>query len=178
MSAKQRRNQSILGVNSILSHTTALNDAAAITRERERGREDKRNERGMRRASRGVKRKSYAPRREADSKRNFLFVNCPHEKNELAAGKQNTRIIIIIIIIAKEEEEEQTDTRTSISFNLSSSLTLNKEYPAGVSNKSSISFCVYLARLVLSFNGERRKGSSLEKERPDLYRVEHPKHVV
>ena len=109
MSAKQRRNQSILGVNSILSHTTALNDAAAITRERERGREDKRNERGMRRASRGVKRKSYAPRREADSKRNFLFVNCPHEKNELAAGKQNTRIIKIIIIVAKEEEEEEEE---------------------------------------------------------------------
>ena len=114
----------------------------------------------MRRASRGVKRKSYAPRREADSKRNFLFVNCPHEKkNELAAGKQNTRIIIIIIIIAKEEEEEQTDTRTSISFNLSSSLTLNKEYPAGVSNKSSIlREFVYLARLsffLLMERGER-----------------------
>jgi len=106
LSAKQRRNQSILGVNSILSHTTALNDAAAITRTRERGREDKRNERGMRRARRGVKRKSYAPRREADSKRNFLFVNCPHEKNELAAGKQNTRIIIIA---KEEEEEEQTE---------------------------------------------------------------------
>jgi hypothetical protein len=30
--------------------------------------------------SRGVKRKSYAPRREADSKRNFLFVNCPREE--------------------------------------------------------------------------------------------------
>jgi len=28
--------------------------------------------------------------------------------------------------------------RTSMSFNLSSSLTLNREYPAGVSNKSSI----------------------------------------
>ena len=115
MSAKQRRKQSILGVNSILSHTTALNDAAAITRERERGREDKRNERGMRRARRGVKRKSYAPRREADSKRNFLFVNCPHEKkNELAAGKQNTRIIIIIIVIAKEEEEEEEEEQTEI----------------------------------------------------------------
>ena len=109
MSAKQRRKQSILGVNSILSHTTALNDAAAITRKRERGREDKRNERGMRRASRGVQRKSYAPRREADSKRNFLFVNCPHETNELAAGKQNTRIIIIIIVAKEEEEEEQTE---------------------------------------------------------------------
>jgi len=65
----------------------------------------------MRRASRGVKRKSYAPRREADSKRNFLFVNCPHEKkNELAAGKQNTRIIIIIIIAKEEEEEEEEQT--------------------------------------------------------------------
>ena len=63
----------------------------------------------MRRASRGVKRKSYAPRREADSKRNFLFVNCPHEKNELAAGKQNTRIII-----AKEEEEEEEEEQTEI----------------------------------------------------------------
>jgi|TARA_B100001758_G_C18274578_1_gene538205 hypothetical protein len=64
----------------------------------------------MRRASRGVKRKSYAPRREADSKRNFLFVNCPHETNELAAGKQNTRIIIIIIVAKEEEEEEEEQT--------------------------------------------------------------------
>ena len=117
----------------------------------------------MRRASRGVKRKSYAPRREADSKRNFLFVNCPHEKNELAAGKQNTRIIIIIIIAKEEEEEEEEanrDKRTSISFNLSSSLTLNKEYPAGVSNKSSIFKRVRVVShetLVLSFNGERRE---------------------
>jgi len=64
----------------------------------------------MRRARRGVQRKSYAPRREADSKRNFLFVNCPHETNELAAGKQNTRFIIIIIVAKEEEEEEEEQT--------------------------------------------------------------------
>jgi hypothetical protein len=96
LSAKQRRKQSILGVSSILSHTTAINNTAAITHKREREGE----KRARRDESRSKKKKLCSASR--SGKGNFCSLIAP--KNELAAGKQNT-----FIIIAKEEEEEEED---------------------------------------------------------------------
>ena len=44
----------------------------------------------------------------------FCSLIAPETKNELAAGKQNTRIIIIIIIIVAKEEEEEEEEQTEI----------------------------------------------------------------
>ena len=51
----------------------------------------------------------------------------------------------------KRKRERNDAERTSMSFSLFSSLTLNSEYPAGVSNKSSMFLLLLLAAAVLVF---------------------------
>ena len=52
----------------------------------------------------------------------------------------------------KRQRERNDAERTSMSFSLFSSLTLNSEYPAGVSNKSSMFLLLLLlAAAVLAF---------------------------
>ena len=78
------------------------------------------------------------------SPREFL-VNCPRE-NWRRDETHIREVRAIPFSFTRKEKKKPTNdnkketegTRTSMSFNLSSSLTLNREYPAGVSNKSSI----------------------------------------
>ena len=51
----------------------------------------------------------------------------------------------------KRKRERNDAERASMSFSLFSSLTLNSEYPAGVSNKSSMFLLLLLAAAVLAF---------------------------